>query len=642
VADQVTSRLSLVGPAAQALAADLAAAGFELGEGGAAVVDLGAGDVETRLDLARQLYAPLVGILPVTASSAAFAGAVDGFVREPYAAQDLPVLIRALVRAARDRDEMVQETEDLAALVEMTAALVTGGDPEHLLTQVVARIARRFTVERCSVVLIEEDGAGVVVAASDDPEARGVQIDLANYPEFREVMITGRALVIDDAQAHPLLDPVRARLAGQKISAIAVVPMACEGTVAGVLFIRSRTRGGFAGREVRFLTTIANAAAVALCNAGRIQSERRQRVAAERELSLLRRYEEFFSHVNDGMAVLGEDGRVLSLNPAGCAILGANADAARGLLLPELVAQESAAEATLLWRELSRGGRVLSAQLKVHTRDGRRVTLSLSAGPLRSQNGRAILSFRDVSESREMQNELRKTKEFLESLIDATPDGIVAADLSGALLLFNKGAEQMTGFSAAELVGKASVLDLYPPDQAWRIMKRLRAARASGQQMATLRCELVAKNGEVIPVDLSAAIVAVAGEETATVGVFRDVREDLRREAELLHARERLEQVEKAALVSELAGAAAHELNQPLTSVLGFTELLFRRTREHDKGREELAAILREAERMASIVKKIGKITRYETTPYVGKMRIVDLDRASDPPPPPPVIRDKA
>jgi PAS domain S-box-containing protein len=526
----------------------------------------------------------------------------------------------------------------------MTAALVTGGDPEQLLAQVVTRIAGRLTVERCSVVLIEQDGSGTVVAASDDPEARGVHIDLANYPEFREVMITGRPLVIDDAQAHPLLDPVRARLADQKISAIAVVPMACDGAVAGVLFIRSRTRCGFAGREVRFLSTVASAAAVALCNAGRIQSERRQRVAAERELSLLRRYEEFFSHVNDGMAVLGEDGRVLSLNPAGCAILGVNPDAARGLLLPELVAPESAAEASLLWRELSRGGRVLSAHLKVHTRDGRRVTLSLSAGPLRSQNGRAILSFRDVSESREMQNELRKTKEFLESLIDATADGIVAADLRGTLLLFNKGAEQMTGFAAAELVGKASVLDLYPPDQAWEIMERLRTARASGQPMGTVRCELVAKSGEVIPVDLSAAIVTEAGEETATVGVFRDVREDLRREAELRNARERLERVEKAALVSELAGAAAHELNQPLTSVLGFTELLFRRTREHDKGREELGAILREAERMASIVKKIGKITRYETTPYVGKMRIVDLDRASDPPPPPPppVIRDKA
>ena len=92
-------------------------------------------------------------------------------------------------------------------------------------------------------------------------------------------------------------------------------------------------------------------------------------------------------------------------------------------------------------------------------------------------------------------------------------------------------------------------------------------------------------------------------------------------------------------MVSELAGAAAHELNQPLTSVLGFSELLFRRTQENDRGREELGAILREAERMANIVKKIGKITRYETMTYLGGRRIVDLDRSSSPPPI--VIRDK-
>jgi signal transduction histidine kinase len=131
--------------------------------------------------------------------------------------------------------------------------------------------------------------------------------------------------------------------------------------------------------------------------------------------------------------------------------------------------------------------------------------------------------------------------------------------------------------------------------------------------------------------------VVEGGEETATVGVLRDLRPELRVEEELHRTRERLEEAVKAALVSELAGAAAHELNQPLTSVLGYSELLLRRAGE---GREELAAIQREAERMAGIVKKIGKITRYETTQYVGRTRIVDLDRASDPPAV--VIRDKA
>jgi PAS domain S-box-containing protein len=634
--EQRKLRLALIGPAAQALAVKLAAAGFELAGGGAAVIDLsGARD---QLAEARRRHAPVVGLLADDAADGD-AESLDGLVRLVHAATDLPPLLRTLIRAAADRGELQRRAADLSALVDLTGALAAGGDPDRLLGHVVERIAGRLTVERCSLVLIEPDGSGTVVASSDDPGARGMRIDLANYPEFREVISTGRSLVIDDAQAHPLLDPVRERFVVQKISAIAVVPMACEGAVAGVLFVRCGDRGALTAREVGFLCTVASAAAVALRNAGRIQSEQRQRVAAERELSQLRRYQEFFSHVNDGMAVLDEDGRVLTLNPAGCVILGVSHESARGMLLPQLVASDSAIEAGLLWRELARGERVLSADLKAQTKDGRPVTLSVSAGPLGSQNGRAILSFRDVSESRRLESELRKTKEFLERLIDATADGIVAADLHGKVLLFNKGAERMTGLSAAEVVGRWNARDLYPPDQAREIMRRLRAARAAGEEFGRMRCELVAENGEVIPVDLSAALVAEEGRETATVGVFRDLREELRRDAELLTTRERLEAAEKAALVSELAGAAAHELNQPLTSVLGFSELLFRRTQENDKGREELAAILREAERMANIVKKIGKITRYETTAYVGKTRIVDLDRASNPPPV--LIRDK-
>ncbi len=533
------------------------------------------------------------------------------------------------------REELQRQSEDLAALVEVTSALAAGGDPQQLVFHVVERLAGRLTVERCSVVLIDSDGTGTVMAASDDPALRDKRIDLSNYPEIREVLITGRPLVIDDARQHALLDPVRERIEEQRISAIVVIPMVCEGAVVGVVFIRSRTRAGFAPREIGFLSTVASAAAVALRYAGRVQSERRQRVAAERELSVLRRYEEFFSHVNDGMAVLDEEGRVLTLNPAGCAVLGLTAEAARGLLLPELVAEESAMEASLLWRELARGGRVLSADLRVHTRSGRRVTLSVSAGPLRSQNGRAILSFRDVSEGRELEAELRKTKEFLERLIDATADGIVAADLRGKILLFNRGAERIMGLSAAELVGRWTVYDFYPPGQAQSIMAKLRAARAAGEELPPLRCEVVAKSGEVVPVNLSAALVVEGGKETATVGVLRDLRPELRVEDELHRTRERLEEAMKAALVSELAGAAAHELNQPLTSVMGYAQMLMRKLAAHDPHLPLVDTILREAERMAAIVRQLGSVTRYETKSYVGGAQILDLVRSTgegDPP----------
>jgi PAS domain S-box-containing protein len=607
------ARLTLIGPHASRLGEQLSALGIEItNEPG----------VPALIDPGIELEAAARPFLIALGEADPRCGAV---VRT---AEEVPQIIALLCRA-RSKDA------DLEALVDVASALARGGDIEALLAHVVTRIASRLTVERCSLVMVEADGTGSVVVASDNASARGMRIDLALYPEIREVLLTNAPVIIDDAQSHALLDPVRERLCGQRISAIAVVPMVCEGQTAGVLFIRSRKRAGFDAREVTFLSTVASVAAVAMRNAGRVQSERTQRVAAEREILQLRRYEEMFAHVNDGMAILDEQGRVLSLNPAGCAVLGLNGESARGLLLHELVAPESEMEAGLLWRELSRGGRVLSADLHVLSRDGRNITLWVSAGPMRSGNGRAILSFRDVSERRELESELRKTKEFLERLIDATEGGIVAADLQGNILLFNKGAERITGFTAAELVGKGHVADLYPPGQAREIMRRLRRG------ISTTRCEMVAASGEIIPVDLSAAMVAEGGEETATVGVFRDLRQELRAAAELQQTRERLAVAEKAALVSELAGAAAHELNQPLTSVLGFSEMLFRRTQEEERGREELAAILREAERMAGIVKKIGRITRYETRSYVGNTRIVDLDRASDPPPPRVVIRDK-
>jgi signal transduction histidine kinase len=100
-------------------------------------------------------------------------------------------------------------------------------------------------------------------------------------------------------------------------------------------------------------------------------------------------------------------------------------------------------------------------------------------------------------------------------------------------------------------------------------------------------------------------------------------------EQRLLEAQQKLQQSEKQAVVAELAGATAHELNQPLTAIMGYVGLMERQGPSDTSQLRAIAGILSEAERMASIVKRIGKITRYETTDYVGNQRIVDLKLAS-------------
>jgi signal transduction histidine kinase len=128
---------------------------------------------------------------------------------------------------------------------------------------------------------------------------------------------------------------------------------------------------------------------------------------------------------------------------------------------------------------------------------------------------------------------------------------------------------------------------------------------------------------------MTASIIYEDGREVATVGIFSDLRDRIRIEQRLLQAQEKLQITEKQALVAELAGAAAHELNQPLTSILGYAQLIQRQSAAEAPHLRAVGVIREQAERMADIVKKIGRITKYETMPYVGGASILDLDRST-------------
>jgi signal transduction histidine kinase len=104
----------------------------------------------------------------------------------------------------------------------------------------------------------------------------------------------------------------------------------------------------------------------------------------------------------------------------------------------------------------------------------------------------------------------------------------------------------------------------------------------------------------------------------------------MRMEQRLHRAQEQLIAQERQAAIAELAGAAAHELNQPLTSVMNYATLL-KRVLEKDTSAYNAADVIEtESARMADIVRKIGKITKYETKSYVGTQKILDLDKASE------------
>jgi PAS domain S-box-containing protein len=201
----------------------------------------------------------------------------------------------------------------------------------------------------------------------------------------------------------------------------------------------------------------------------------------------------------------------------------------------------------------------------------------------------------------------------------------VSADLKGRVLLVNPAAERVYSMSAQELVGR-DVRTMYPEGVARDIMRLIRAGDG---RVEGLRTEILDGRGEHVPVSLSAALLYEGEAPVGSVGLFTDLRERVRMEQRLAEAQEQILAQERQAIVAELAGAAAHELNQPLTSVMGYSELLKRRLQPDTAGYAAAEVIFNEAERMAEIVRKIGKITKYETKSYVGRARILDLDRSA-------------
>lgn len=96
-----------------------------------------------------------------------------------------------------------------------------------------------------------------------------------------------------------------------------------------------------------------------------------------------------------------------------------------------------------------------------------------------------------------------------------------------------------------------------------------------------------------------------------------------------LRAEELNRQKEKLRGVVEMAGAACHELNQPLQAISGYSELLMMEVEEGTPLYEMALEIKHEADRLARITRKLNNITRYETTDYTEKTKIIDLDKAA-------------
>jgi two-component system NtrC family sensor kinase len=220
------------------------------------------------------------------------------------------------------------------------------------------------------------------------------------------------------------------------------------------------------------------------------------------------------------------------------------------------------------------------------------------------------LLYRQVRDEAERNLEISQK---LASVLDQSPDLIVTTDCEGLITEFNRGAELLTGRRRADMVGRSSESLLGVDGSQW--IETIRSERRIEAHAISLN----KADGSELNLELNmAALSDEAGNVNGTVWVGRDV-------SELKSAQLQLLQAKKLSSIGEVISGVAHELNNPLSGVLGYSQLLLSK-KEAVGSANELMRIHESALRCQKIVKNLLSFARVHKPErvYLGLNGIVE------------------
>ena len=271
----------------------------------------------------------------------------------------------------------------------------------------------------------------------------------------------------------------------------------------------------------------------------------------------------------DGYWIADSRGIVLDVSDAYCRSSGYAREEILGRRIQDLMAGEAPGEVEARLENIVRSGHDRFVT-RHRFKDGRLVDFETSVNCVAHEGGRLVGFVRDITERALAEAALRESEERYRILFDRANEGIFLLSTDGSLLSVNESFARMHGYSPEEM-GRMSLKDLDTPDTARLVPERMRRLQAG--ESLTFEVEHYHRNGQVIPLEVSASLISVRG-RSIVQSFHRDITERRRAEEEKGKLQAQLTQAQKMEIAGRVVGGVVHDFNNLLTAIMSAVHLL--------------------------------------------------------------------